>query len=367
VKEQFKNPFTPTFGSIPLQLAGRDNIIREILEGLDNGSGDPNRATIFMGARGSGKTVLLAKIAEEASANGWISANVNADPNMLDEILIQIRDNAKEFLTPETLSHITSISVAGVGISRNVKQSNRKTTWRSEMTSILKELNEKNVGLLITIDELDTRIDELRTVITTFQHFVRERRDVAIMMAGLPPKVSNLLRNDSISFLRRAFQHHLGAVEESEVRFSMKKTIELAGRTIDKDALESAVKNTKGFPFMIQLIGYQMWRQNPDNKIISYNDAEEGIALAQYDLERMIFDITYRELSEKDIAFLTAMLDDNEYSNISEIAIRMGVSPKYAGIYRKRLIEQGIISSAGYGKVAFDLPMFREYIQNKAY
>ena len=365
MKERLKNPFTPTFGSIPLQLAGRDIIIRDILEGLDNDPGDPYRATIFVGARGSGKTVLLAKIAEEASANGWISANVNTDPDMLEEILIQIRDNAKEFLTPETLSHITSISVAGVSVSRNLKQSNKKTTWRSEMTSIIKELNEQNVGLLITIDELDVRIDELRTVISTFQHFVRERRNVAIIMAGLPPKVSNLLRNDSISFLRRAFQHHLEAVEENEVRFSMHKTIENTGRTINKEALGLAVKNTKGFPFMIQLIGYQIWRQNPEKKNISLKDVEEGIILAQNDLERMIFDITYRELSEKDIAFLESMLDDKDYSNISDISIRMGVTSKYAGMYRKRLIEQGIISSTGYGKVAFDLPMFREYIQNR--
>ena len=365
MEERLKNPFTPSFGSIPLQLAGRDSIIHDILEGLDNGPGDPYRATIFVGARGSGKTVLLAKIAEEASANGWISVNVNASPDMLDEIMIQIRDNAKEFLAPETLSHITSISVAGFSFSRDVKQSNRKPTWRSEMTSIIKELNEKNAGLLITIDEVDAGIDELRAVISTFQHFVRERRDVAIIMAGLPPKVSNLLRNDSISFLRRAFQHHLEAVEESEVRFSIKKTIELAGRTINKEALGLAVKNTKGFPFMIQLIGYQMWRQQPENKSISFRDAEEGIVLAQNDLERMIFDITYSELSEKDIAFLTAMLDDNEYSVMSDISRRMGVTPKYAGIYRKRLIEHGIISSRGYGKVAFDLPMFREYIQTR--
>jgi len=157
----------------------------------------------------------------------------------------------------------------------------------------------------------------------------------------------------------------LGAVEESEVRFSIKKTIELAGRAIDKDALDLAVKSTKGFPFMIQLIGYQMWRQHPEKKSISFEDAEEGIVLAQSDLERMILDTTYRELSEKDITFLAAMLDDDEYSNISDISMRMNVTPKYAGIYRKRLIEHGVISSAGYGKVAFDLPMFREYIQNK--
>ena len=365
MKEKVKNPFTPSFGSIPLQLAGRGRIIQDILDGLENGPGDPYRATIFVGARGSGKTVLLAKIAEESSANGWISVNVNAATDMLDEILIQIRDNAKEFLTPESLSHITSISAAGFGFSRNVKESKQKTSWRSEMTTILKELNEKDAGLLITIDEVDVKIDELRTVITTFQHFVRERRDIAIIMAGLPPKVSDLLRNDSISFLRRAFQQHLEAVEESEVRFSMKKTIELAGRTIGNDALGIAVQNTKGFPFMIQLIGYQMWRQHPEEQTISTEDVEEGIILARYDLERMIFEVTYKELSDKDIAFLAAMLDDTEFSSISDISKRMKVTPKYAGIYRKRLIEQGIITSSERGKVVFDLPMFREYVQSK--
>jgi len=43
----------------------------------------------------------------------------------------------------------------------------------------------------------------------------------------------------------------------------------------------------------------------------------------------------------------------------------MKVTPKYAGIYRKRLIEQGIITSSERGKVVFDLPMFREYVQSK--
>jgi Cdc6-like AAA superfamily ATPase len=361
----FANPFTPTFGSIPIHIAGRDNIISDIVDGLNNGPGDPNRATIFVGARGTGKTVLLAKIAEEASANGWISVNVNASSDMLDEILIQLRDNASEHLAPETLSHISSISLAGVSVSRTVNQSVRKSTWRSELTSILKELNESNVGLLLTIDELDVRIDELKAVITTFQHFVRERRDIALVMAGLPPKVSSLLRDDSISFLRRAFQHHLEAVNESEVQFSLKKTIELAGRKIDSDALDIAAKSTKGFPFMIQLVGYQIWRQNAQGEYISLEDVETGIALAEKDLERMIFEATYRELSEQDIAFLEAMLEDDGYSTVRNVATRMNVTSKYAGMYRKRLIEQGIISSSGYGKVAFDLPMFREYIQRK--
>lgn len=34
----------------PPELAGRDVLIADILEGLDNAPGDPNRATIFVSA-----------------------------------------------------------------------------------------------------------------------------------------------------------------------------------------------------------------------------------------------------------------------------------------------------------------------------
>jgi len=62
-----KNPFTPAFGSEPMFLAGRERIIEDIIGGLENGPGDPNRASILVGPRGSGKTVLLTRIAFEAS------------------------------------------------------------------------------------------------------------------------------------------------------------------------------------------------------------------------------------------------------------------------------------------------------------
>ena len=36
------------------------------------------------------------------------------------------------------------------------------------------------------------------------------------------------------------------------------------------------MNNTEGFPFMIQLVGYQTWRQNPEKKNITLEDTEEG-------------------------------------------------------------------------------------------
>ena len=78
------------------------------------------------------------------------------------------------------------------------------------MTKAVSELNEKDAGLLITVDEASAQSDELPVLIDSFQHFVRERRDVALLLAGLPHNVSTLIDVDAISFLRRAFKHTIG-------------------------------------------------------------------------------------------------------------------------------------------------------------
>ncbi len=51
------------------------------------------------------------------------------------------------------------------------------STWRADMTKAVSELNEKDAGLLITVDEASAQSDELPVLIDSFQHFVRERRD----------------------------------------------------------------------------------------------------------------------------------------------------------------------------------------------
>ena len=78
-------------------------------------------------------------------------------------------------------------------------------------------------------------------------------------MAGLPYKVSALLRNDSVSFLRRSQYHQLGRITDVEIANAFRKTIEAGGRSITPEALEDAVKAVDGFPYMMQLVGYRTW------------------------------------------------------------------------------------------------------------
>ena len=140
-------------------------------------------------------------------------------------------------------------------------------------------------------------------------------------------------------------------------------TVKASGRSIDVDALNSAASFTNGFPFLIQLIGYHMWRQSPEAKSISLSDVETGMESAGEYMERMILDTAIKDLSDNDIAFLHAMITDPDISRIRDIIKRLNVSASVAGQYRLRLIRQGIIEEYGRGKVRFTMPLLREYLK----
>lgn len=53
------NPFKPTAGMNPPELIGRDTVLDDYAEALENGPGAPDRLMRISGVRGTGKTVLL--------------------------------------------------------------------------------------------------------------------------------------------------------------------------------------------------------------------------------------------------------------------------------------------------------------------
>ncbi|MDR3305321.1 MAG: ATP-binding protein [Clostridiales Family XIII bacterium] len=359
----YQNPFTPVFGNEPPILAGRDKLISDVLTGLDNPPGDPNRITIFTGPRGSGKTVLLAKIVSEAGGRGFIGVLSAAYPGMLDELREQVAEKAAEFLPKKSGVKLKGAQAAGFGVTIE-QAAEAQVGWRTQMSRYLDILAKHDIGLLFAIDEVTANVPEMVQLVSTFQFFIMEKRNVALMMAGLPNNVLQMFRHESISFLRRAFRRKLDPLRIPEVRAVMKKTIELSGRTIEDAALKKAAENTSGMPFLIQLIGYHAFNQSDRKKIISA-DVDAGIESAREDMESMILDATLFDLSETDIRFLIAMTKDEGESRISDIAARMDADAAYVGIYRRRLIEQGVISPVGRGRIAFNMPMLKFLLKER--
>ncbi len=72
------NPFKPTAGKRPPILIGRESVIEDFEEGLDNGAGAPGRLMLITGNRGCGKTVLLRELQRLANERGWAVVSESA-------------------------------------------------------------------------------------------------------------------------------------------------------------------------------------------------------------------------------------------------------------------------------------------------
>lgn len=359
------NPFTPVFGKVPAYLAGREQIIYEMIEAFDSDGNDPNLCSIFVGARGTGKTSLLTYLGTEAAQLGWIVADVTAAEGMLEDILQRIQESGAHLLEQASPRRLTGIEIATLGSLSWDNADDQELNWRSRMNVIFDQLGPTGTGILITVDEIDPSLPEMEQLVMAYQHFVREGKRVSLIMAGLPHRVSSLLSGKSTSFLRRAARHDLGSIPDYEVEEAFRLTVENGGRTIDQDALDMAVDAIGGFPFMFQLVGYRSWNTTRRRKTISLEDVRTGSRLAREELWTRVYDATYAELSKGDIAFLRAMAQDEGKTERSDLTRRLGKSSSHVSTYKKRLLEAGVIEEPHQGEFVFALPGFREFLLSK--
>lgn len=358
-----RNPFTPTFGIVPAHLAGRQGILDDMRQAFDNGIGDPNLSTILIGARGTGKTALLSCIAEEAERHGWISANVVAGDGMLEDIIQRALEASEHLIAPEGSPRLSGLTVGQLFGLEWTHDTPTKANWRTRMNAIFEQLSEHEIGLLITVDEVKVTVPEMVRLAATYQLFIRENKKVALVMAGLPSNVTDLLENGDVSFLRRSQQRYLGRINDVDIEAAFQRTVEDAGKQIDDDALQECVQAIDGFPYMMQLVGYRAWEASGDARSIHSNAAETGISRAQRELESGVLATTYRELSPGDRRFLMAMLEDNGPSRGSEIAQRLGKKTNYVSTYKRRLLKQGLIEELPDSTFEICIPFFKEYLR----
>ena len=82
-------------------------------------------------------------------------------------------------------------------------------------------------------------------------------------------------------------------------------------------------------------------------------------------METMILGTSLYGLSDTEIRFLMAMLQDRNESRVSDIAAQMKTSPSNASHYKRRLVTQGILAEAGRGKIIFSMPMMKDLLIEK--
>jgi hypothetical protein len=360
-----ENPFTPTFGEAPVVFAGRSTLLRSLSNAYQRKQRDPFLTTLVSGARGTGKTSLLTVAGERAKENGWVTADVSAIPGMLEDIIERVCEGASHLVVTEESAKIIGL---GIGQLFNIELERPEAAtgnWRTRMNRLLDQLEKTDTGLLITVDEVTASLNEMITLASVYQHFVRENRKVALLLAGLPHNVSQLLQDKSVSFLRRAKQVQLGRIGDADIESAFIKTIRGAGKTIGEGDTSAAISAIDGFPFMLQLVGYHTW-EGCTSDVVSATDIKNGIKLANSDMKNEVLEASWKTTSAKDREFLAAMAEGETPVTVGALAERMGVGNSYAGQYKYRLLEQGLIEEPATGLVDFALPTLREFVAERS-
>ncbi len=365
------NPFHASFGVSPPLLVGRETVLEEFVEALEDGPGSAGRATLYTGARGAGKTVMLNTVEDLARQRGWMVVSETATQGFVDRMTRQHLPQMLRDFDPASVQRRVKGVTAPLSIGRVDWDTTEKHAvhagLRNQLEAMTDLLADHGTGLLITLDEIhQNQIVELRELATTVQHAFREGRELAFVGAGLTASVSDVVNDDVLTFLRRAERHSLGSVPRADVERGFREPIEAAGRRVSKAALRVMADGADGYPFMLQLVGAQTWRLHPGVEEITEADAVDGVARARRRLGTLVHEPALKNTSDVDRSFLLAMSHDDGPSRMADVQRRLGVDVNYASQYRLRLISAELIHPTRRGYVDFTLPYLREYLRDHA-
>lgn len=146
---------------------------------------------------------------DRAKARRWDVIEETASAGLCERLVDALRTGRG------ALDHLTirpSLTFAGAGIGLGEAELSPKRmpeTLRSAIAGRLDALEKRHAGLLITIDETQAaERSDMIAIATAIQHQIRERRNIAIVFAGLPQMISDLFNDEVITFLRRAKTEH---------------------------------------------------------------------------------------------------------------------------------------------------------------
>lgn len=363
-----RNPFIPTFGVSPSVFAGRSAVVDSFGKGLEGGAGDPRRALLLSGPRGIGKTVTLNELEDEAHRRGWVV--LRAHPHALVRPLVETA--IPQALTtlrqqPEGRRRITGVNIAGIGGVRS--ELDKNASPEPSLISALNELVDEvgaSSGLLISVDEVQSSPPaELWELTSAVQDLMRDNRNIAFAAAGLPEGIAALLQHPGTTFLRRAQHSNLGPMTPEQTADILSQTAAEGGASFTTEALQEAVSMSRGYPFLIQLIGFHVYEVAGDSRPIEVADVDSVRKDVLDTLGQLVHAPALKEVSPKQEEFLRAMArvqNGLEAVSTAAIAREIGTEPRSLSMARQALLRRELVYSPRHGYLNFTIPHMGHFL-----
>lgn len=341
-----RNPYTISFGRIPVQYISRQIIVDSILDSLESDM-IQEQAFKLTGVRGTGKTVTLTDIQKRIKdENRWIVVDIRSNGNILEDLIANLYSSVP-FITSFVDAEL-NLSQFGVGI--NLSKKSPVASLDFALKRVLKEVDKKNKRVLITIDEA-RKTPAMVDFIQEFQILVREELPVFLIAAGLYEDVESIENADGLTFFLRATKYEMTPLNYTYIRNDYEKTL-----NVSREVAERLATITKGYAFAYQALGKYMW--DFDAKEVT----DEVLASLDEALSEKVYRKIWSELADRDRWFLQFIVQKDAMSASELLEITNKKHNEWSEP-RKRLSEKGIIDTRTRGKISVCLPRLKEFVE----
>jgi hypothetical protein len=306
---------------------------------------------------------LLLELSDRATKTGYVVARVTAHEGMPKAIIEQFQLNGSQYFNDEKRK-MTGVTAGVLGFTLGLtfsEAAERQYGFRSKMSLLCDKLAEKGKGALILIDEVRTST-AMREVAAAYQELVGDKKNVAIAMAGLPHAVSSVLNDQVLTFLNRATKVELGLISTNLIRAYYERAFKTVGVKISDTLLDRAALATRGFPYLMQLIGYYLIQYTEEGGTVNSKIMDKVEKAAMSDMEDNVFKPILSPLSDNDLLFLKAMARQGDVVTTAKLQSALGKKGPAIQPYRKRLLDAGVIESPRRGELVFAVPYLAEYL-----
>ena len=350
-----QNPFTTTFSKNPDYSYIFTEQISEILENFsyENPSESVYKIT---GARGSGKTVILAKLeeefrSEENKSNGWLVFDLNPNRDMLTQFAAMLVKEGfgKSASKSKTLNLSANILGNGAGIAVSSEKENRFFDIGTEIETMLQKVQKKGKKIFIGIDEV-SKTAEMIDFTSEYGRWLRANYPVYLVCTGLYENMMEVSNVKNLTFFRRA-----STVKTEPL--NMVRMAEMYRRLlpIEIDEARKMAKITKGYAYSFQVLGFLYFKKRQSETL------EDIIPPFKAELFAYSYEKIWEELAEGDRFFLKCLTQKDEYKR-EDILPLLGEKSGNYSVYRDRLLKRGLLESRR-AFVSLSLPFFADYMK----
>lgn len=346
-----QNPFTTTFSKIPpLSYIKRD----EISKILENFSYKEPLESVYKitGARGSGKTIILAKIEEELSKDkNWYVCRLSINRDMLNQIFSYLMNKR----VIKNKNKITGINASGSILENGdgldiTRESAAKLDLGAELDNCFQELKNTETKILIGIDDV-SRTTHMIEFASEFSKWLREGYPVYLVCTGLYENIENLSNVKNLTFFRRATTIQSKTLNYVRMVETYKKAL-----NIDCDVAKYLATLTKGYAYAFQKLGFLYFESKTKNM-------DDIIAELKEELYSYSYEKIWEELTKEDRFLVSLLKKDNVEYERKSLINEMGEKHRNYNVYRDRLMKRGLINNK-QGTISLALPFFAEYMND---